>query len=532
MVDELIYSELAKSFAASAASSPRHSGAGYSVVYPILICPAYALFDSLPDAYAAVKTINASFMSLAAVPAYLLARRLRRAGCALAAAVLAVAVPSLVYTGTVMTENAFYPLFLLAALALVLVLERPTLGRQLPLLARSALAFATRVAGGRASCPRSSAAPLLLASSRTAAARDAVAFRLLYALFVGGAVARASRRRLVRGRSLPDLLGAYAVVGDVRYDVGTRRALLPLPPGRARPLSRRPARSRRSCCSRVTARRSTPALRAVPRRGIALTRLAAARRRRVRVGVREPDPGAEHVRRRAVLPDRAARLGRPRRCRARAGVAARRGRRVRAAPAGDPVRALHRHGARSRTRSRCCRSGVPTARCCSTRSTATVLAGGVAGRCALRARAASLGTRAPRSDAALLPRDLAQRLVRRARLPAGVGRGALPGHPRRRPGLDRPRPCRRARRVAVVWTGVTDRFAVNQNEFFNRSVGPIYYIGGADPGRARGDGGDDRRATARSAPPTGERIEPAYLLAEDVDRAGRRAASPATPASG
>ena len=37
-------------------------------------------------------------------------------------------------------------------------------------------------------------------------------------------------------------------------------------------------------------------------------------------------------------------------------------------------------------------------------------------------------------------------------------------------------------KVAVVWTGVTDRFVVNQNEFFNRSIGPIYYVGGPTPG--------------------------------------------------
>jgi hypothetical protein len=37
-------------------------------------------------------------------------------------------------------------------------------------------------------------------------------------------------------------------------------------------------------------------------------------------------------------------------------------------------------------------------------------------------------------------------------------------------------------KVAIVWTGVTDRFVVNQNEFFNRGVGPIYYVGGPTPG--------------------------------------------------
>ncbi len=88
---------------------------GYGVLYPVLIAPAYALFDSLPDAYAAVKTINSLVMSLAAIPAYLIARRVVPAGLALLAALLAVALPSIVYTATVMTENLFYPLVLLVA---------------------------------------------------------------------------------------------------------------------------------------------------------------------------------------------------------------------------------------------------------------------------------------------------------------------------------------------------------------------------------------------------------------------------------
>ncbi len=36
--------------------------------------------------------------------------------------------------------------------------------------------------------------------------------------------------------------------------------------------------------------------------------------------------------------------------------------------------------------------------------------------------------------------------------------------------------------MAIVWTGLPDRFVVNQNEFFNRRVGPIYYVGGPTPG--------------------------------------------------
>ena len=83
-------------------------------------------------------------MSLAAIPAYFLARRLVAPVPALAAAALSVVIPSMLYTGMLMTENVFYPLFLCASLLLVLTLERPTPPRQLLLLVVCGIAFATR----------------------------------------------------------------------------------------------------------------------------------------------------------------------------------------------------------------------------------------------------------------------------------------------------------------------------------------------------------------------------------------------------
>jgi len=123
MVDELIWSELARGIADAGEPLLRDQpNPGYSVVYPLLISPAYLLFDSLPAAYAAVKTMNAVLMSLAAIPAFFVARRVVGRSYALLAAVLTVAVPSLAYTGTVMTENAFYPLFLVVILVLLVTL--------------------------------------------------------------------------------------------------------------------------------------------------------------------------------------------------------------------------------------------------------------------------------------------------------------------------------------------------------------------------------------------------------------------------
>ena len=61
--------------------------------------------------------VNAIVMSLAAVPAYLLARLFVSRRSSLLVAALTVLVPSLSYTGAVLTENVCYPLFLFAVLA-------------------------------------------------------------------------------------------------------------------------------------------------------------------------------------------------------------------------------------------------------------------------------------------------------------------------------------------------------------------------------------------------------------------------------
>ena len=218
VVDELIYSELAKSFAESGRFAIRDVavGAGYGVVYPILISPAYLLFDSVPDAYAAAKAINAILISLAALPAYFLARRVLPPTLSLVAAALAVSLPALLYAGTLMTENAFYPLFLSAVLALVLALERPTPLRSLALLAVIAIAFATR-AQALVFVPAALTAPLLLVLVQRAGLRTLAAYRWLYAVHAG-ALALILAVQAVRGSSPRALLGAYGAAGDAGYD--------------------------------------------------------------------------------------------------------------------------------------------------------------------------------------------------------------------------------------------------------------------------------------------------------------------------
>ncbi len=173
-----------------------------------MIAPAYLLFDSLPHAYAAVKTINAVAMSLAALPAYFLARRVLPVGLSLFAAVLTVALPSLLYAGEVMTENVFFPIFLTVVLVFVLTLERPTPARQLLLLGCCVVAYLTR-AQALAFFPAIVVAPIVLGTWRS--------FRVLYGT-LGGAALVALVAQLVRGESPLGLLGAYSVAGDYAYE--------------------------------------------------------------------------------------------------------------------------------------------------------------------------------------------------------------------------------------------------------------------------------------------------------------------------
>jgi hypothetical protein len=217
-VDELIYAELGRSVADSASFAVRGvPTSGYSILYPILLAPAYRLFDALPSAYGAAKATNAIAMSLAAIPAWLITRRVAGRGLSILAAVLAVALPSMAYTATLVTENLFYPLALLFAWTLVRVLERPTWGRVAALTGAFVAALATR-SQALGFVGALVLAPFVLALLR----RDARVLRPFAPLLggVAGAALVVVAAQLARGRALSDLLGAYKVVGEGGYDVG------------------------------------------------------------------------------------------------------------------------------------------------------------------------------------------------------------------------------------------------------------------------------------------------------------------------
>jgi hypothetical protein len=171
----------------------------------------------MPHVYGAAKAINAFVMSLAAIPAYYLGRRLLTPGLALCAAVLTLIVPSMLYTSELMTENAFYPLFLLVAWALVATLERPTIWRQIGVLALCGLAFATRQQAV-ALVPAVAVAPILQAWIERDWKSRLRAWLPTYAILAGAAVL-ALVGTVARGRSPLSLLGAYRAATSVPYSV-------------------------------------------------------------------------------------------------------------------------------------------------------------------------------------------------------------------------------------------------------------------------------------------------------------------------
>ncbi len=215
MVDELVYSDMARSFAATGHFLIRGVHANYGFVYPLLLSPVYAAIGPMSDVYRWSQAVDALVICSAVLPAYLLARRVVRPPAALAAAALAVAIPSTAYAGTLMTENVFYPVFLWLAFALVAALERPTRRNQVLLLAVCALAFETR-AQTVALVAAVLTAPLALAWIERGRARRIAAFAPLYAI-VGGAAVVAIVAEVARGRSPAAILGNYSVTSNGGY---------------------------------------------------------------------------------------------------------------------------------------------------------------------------------------------------------------------------------------------------------------------------------------------------------------------------
>jgi hypothetical protein len=143
--DEYIYGELSRSLVDSGRPLIRGASASFpALLQPLLTAPAW-LFDDVETSFRVIQAVGALAMSLAAVPVFLLARRLALGTwTCLALAALALLVPDLVYAGWVVAEPFAYPLALGAVAVGTLALARPGWRLQLAFLALAGLATFAR----------------------------------------------------------------------------------------------------------------------------------------------------------------------------------------------------------------------------------------------------------------------------------------------------------------------------------------------------------------------------------------------------
>lgn len=113
----------------------------YSQLQPLLMAPAYGLFDGL-RAFDVAHALNAAAQASTAIPAYLLARRvLPWRPAAYLVALLTVITPWAAMSGSMMSENATYPASVWGALAVQHAIVRPSIRADLLALAGIGLAF-------------------------------------------------------------------------------------------------------------------------------------------------------------------------------------------------------------------------------------------------------------------------------------------------------------------------------------------------------------------------------------------------------
>jgi Dolichyl-phosphate-mannose-protein mannosyltransferase len=207
--DEYIYTALARALGSTGHPSIRGGPAHFpALLEPLLAAPLWALAPTR-IAYHLVQVENAIFLSLAAIPVYLLARRLRLgARYSLACALFAVAIPDIAYAARTLADPLAYPLALSALYAAVVALERPTRRSQLVFFALACLASLARVQ--YVVLIAAYFAALLVTRRREALRTHRLSIGLLA---VGGAAAVA----LGPARTL----GYYSVVVNLHVGIGT-----------------------------------------------------------------------------------------------------------------------------------------------------------------------------------------------------------------------------------------------------------------------------------------------------------------------
>lgn len=145
--DEYIYPSLARSFAEQGRPLIRGVGVHFpALLDPLVTAPVWLFTDDPVSAYERTQVLHAAFVSLAAIPAYLLCKRLGLATwLAVAVAALAVAVPDGVYASSMLADPLAYPLVLTTIYLGVCLVERSTAGLQIAFAVSAAMAVLARV---------------------------------------------------------------------------------------------------------------------------------------------------------------------------------------------------------------------------------------------------------------------------------------------------------------------------------------------------------------------------------------------------
>jgi hypothetical protein len=217
--DEQVFGRAAENIAHGDGFTWRHVSAPLRSVYPFLIAPAWAVFKGA-TAYRVALVINALMMTAALFPTYLLARRVTGFGYAAVAGVVAVLIPSMVWSGMLMTESLAYPLAALALLAGVDALRRP--GPRTAILAFIAIAAAASTRSQLlvlAPVFVGGIAVDILRFGRDGAGDRIRAHRFALACIAGGALTVAGLV-LVGPVSSDTVFGPYAVSSGKSVDVG------------------------------------------------------------------------------------------------------------------------------------------------------------------------------------------------------------------------------------------------------------------------------------------------------------------------
>src|SRR4051812_49413384 len=147
MTDELYYERLAVSVARTGSLLPRIHGdlvPNVNQLYPLVLSTVYGDGD-VTASFAAAHRLNAFVIATAAIPVFLLARRLRLGRLiSIWVGALAVAVPWIVLASFLLTEVVAYPMFCWALLALTHAVERKRWTTDLLALATVAVASVAR----------------------------------------------------------------------------------------------------------------------------------------------------------------------------------------------------------------------------------------------------------------------------------------------------------------------------------------------------------------------------------------------------